>query len=162
MRYKIRQRVFSFGDNFTIKDENERPYFIVRGKVFSLGDKLALEDLNGNQLFYIEQKLFKLLPEYSIFQNDTQVARVKKEFTFFKPKFQIESSFGQYEMEGDIFSYNFQILKNRRVVAEVSKKWFAFSDTYGADIADGENQGFLLALVIVIDQVIHDNNKNNG
>lgn len=161
MRYKIRQRIFSFGDNFTIKDENERPFFIVRGKVFSFGDKLALEDLNGNQLFYIEQKLFKLLPEYIIHQNDKPVARVKKEFTFLKPKFDIESNFGQYEMEGDIFSHDFQILKNGRVVAGINKKWFSFSDTYGVEIADGENQAFLLALVIIIDQVIHDNNKNN-
>lgn len=160
MKYKIRQRIFSFGDNFTIRDENETPHFIVRGKVFSLGDKLSLEDLNGNKLFYIEQKLFKFLPEYSIFQNDTQVAKVKKEFTFFKPKFNIESSFGRFDMEGDIFSHSFQILKNGRVVAEVSKKWLSFSDTYGVDIADGENQAFLLALVIVIDQVIYDNDGN--
>lgn len=157
MLYKIRQRIFSFGDNFTILDGNETPRFIVRGKVFSLGDKLALEDLNGNTLFYIEQKLFKFLPEYSIFQNNIEVAKVKKEFTFFKPRFNIESNFGQYEMEGDVFSHNFQILKSGRIVAEVSKEWFSFSDTYGAEISDSENQGFLLALIIVIDQVIHDN-----
>ena len=30
------------------------------------------------------------------------------------------------------------------------------SDTYGVDIADDEDYGFILALVIVIDQVLHD------
>lgn len=161
MRYKVRQRVFSFGDNFTIKDESDRPWFIVRGKFFAIGDKLALEDLDGNQLFYIEQKLFKFLPEYNIFQNDIQVAKVKKELSFFKPKFSIESRFGQYEVDGDIFSYSFQVLKNNRTVATINKKWFAFSDTYGVDVIDEENQAFLLTLVIVIDQIMHDKNNNN-
>lgn len=162
MRYQIRQKVFSFGDNFTIKGENDEPRFIVRGRVFSLGDKLTLEDLNGNELFYIEQRIFKLLPEYHIYQNGMEAAMVKKEFTFFKPRFHIESRYGNFDVEGDVFGYNFRVLKNGRTVAAVNKKWFAFSDTYGVEVEDGENQAFMLALVIVIDQVIHDNSRNNG
>lgn len=157
MRYQIRQRIFSLGDNFTIKGEDGEPRFIVKGRVFSLGDKLSVEDLYGNELFYIEQKLFKFLPEYNIFQKGIQVARVKKEFSFFTPKFYIESTYGTFDMVGDILGYNFEITKNGKVVAVVNKKWFSFSDTYGVEIDDRENHGFLLSLVIVIDQVIHDN-----
>ena len=36
MRFIVRQKVFSFGDNFTIKDETGNEHFIVRGKVFAL------------------------------------------------------------------------------------------------------------------------------
>lgn len=162
MRYQIRQKIFSFGDNFTIKNEYEEPQLIVRGKIFSFGDKLTLEDLNGNELFYIEQKVFKFLPEYHIFQNGSEVAMIKKEFTFFKPRFYIESDFGSFDIEGDVFGHNFEVLKNGRFVAAVNKAWFAFSDTYGVDIDDGENQAFMLALVIVIDQVIHDNKNNHN
>jgi uncharacterized protein YxjI len=46
-RYQIRQRIFSFGDKFTIKDEQGQGVFAVRGKVFSLGRKLVLEDMAG-------------------------------------------------------------------------------------------------------------------
>jgi uncharacterized protein YxjI len=46
-RYQIRQRIFSFGDKFTIKDELGQGVFAVRGKAFSLGRKLALEDMAG-------------------------------------------------------------------------------------------------------------------
>lgn len=162
MRYQIRQRIFSLGDNFVIKGENDEPRFIVKGKVLSFGDKLSLQDLNGNELFYIEQKLFKFLPEYYIFHNGMNVANVKKEFSFFKPKFHIESQYGTYSMEGDIFGHDFNVLKDGRTAAYVSKKWFAFSDTYGVDIDDHEDQAFLLALVIVIDQVIHDSDGHNN
>lgn len=160
MRYQIRQRVLSLGDNFTVKDEYDNDRFIVKGKLFSFGNKLRIYDLNGSEVVYIEQEIFHLLPRYNIFLKDTYVATVKKELSFFKPKFFIESTMGNYTMEGEIFSHEFQILKEGREVAYVSKKWFSFSDTYGADILDSENQEFMLSLVIVIDQILYDN-KNN-
>jgi uncharacterized protein YxjI len=162
MLYKIRQKIFSFGDNFTIKDDKDEDQFIVRGKVFAIGDKLKIEDMFGNELVYIEQKVFRLLPEYNIFSDGKHLAKVKKEFTFLKPRFNISSIVGNYTISGDFFGHNFEIIKNGSVVASVNKKWISFSDTYMAEIADTEDQAFMLALVIVIDQVIHDNNSNNN
>lgn len=159
MRYLIRQRVFSFGDNFTIKDETGQDRYVVQGKVFSLGDKLKIQDLMGNELFYIEQQLFRFLPEYYIYAGGQQVASVKKQLTFFTPKFMIDSVYGSYDIEGDFFGYDFQITKDGRVVAVISKQWFSFSDTYGIDIEDGEDHAFLLTLAIVIDQVLHDEKR---
>ena len=162
MRFIIKQKFFSFGDSFVIKDEMGNPHFQVQGKVFSFGDKLRLYDMQGNEVVYIEQKLFKLLPEYTIYYKGMPAAKVKKEFTFFKPRFNIESFIGNYTIEGNFWGMDFNVLKNGRIVAQVSKSWFSFRDTYGVDIADGEDNAFILALVIVIDQVIHDNNHNNG
>lgn len=162
MRFIVKQKIFSFGDNFIINDEMGNPYFQVKGKVFSLGDKLHICDMQGNEIVYIEQKLFKFLPEYTIYYKGMPAARVKKEFTFFKPKFNIESFIGNYTIEGDFWGMDFNVLKNDRIVAHVSKRWFSFRDTYGVDISDDEDYAFILALVIVIDQVIHDNNHNNN
>jgi len=164
MRYIMREKIFSLADKFYIKDEMDSPRYYVEAKLFSIGDKLRMYDLEGTELMYIEQKLFKFLPEFNIFRNGKQVARVKKEFTFFKPKFNIESVYGDFTIEGDIFAYKFEILKNGRPVAFVNKKWFSFSDTYSVEIVDQEDHPFILALVIVLDQVLHDNknNSNNG
>ncbi|NLM43981.1 MAG: hypothetical protein GX201_08230 [Clostridiales bacterium] len=161
MRFMVKQKIFSFGDNFTIKDEMGNPHFQVRGRVFSLGDKLRLYDMKGNEVVYIEQKLFKLLPEYTLYYNGMPAAKVKREFTFFRPRFSIQSFIGDYTIEGNFWGMDFNILKNGIIVAQVSKRWFSFGDTYGVDISDDENYAFILALVIVIDQVIHDNNHNN-
>ncbi len=133
--------------------------YIVRGKVFSIGDKLKLEDLNGNELFFIEQQVFRFLPEYYIYAGGQQVASVKKQLTFFTPKFVINSTYGSYDIEGDIFGYDFQISKDGITVATINKKWFSFSDSYGIEIVDGEDHAFLLTLAIVIDQVLHDKKK---
>lgn len=160
MKFIIRQKVFSFGDNFTIKDEMQNDRYLVKGKVFSLGDKLRIFDMAGNEIVYIEQKLFKFLPEYNIYLYGQHAARVKKEFKLFSHKFNIESSMGQYTVDGNFLGFDFNIMKNGMLVTTVSKKFFAWSDTYGVDISPSENEAFMLALVIIIDQVVHDNDNH--
>lgn len=162
MRFVVRQKIFTFGDNFTIKDEYGNDHFLVRGKVFTFGNKLRIYDMSGRELYYIEQKLLRFLPEYTIYQSGKPIARVKKEFTFFRPRFNIESTIGDFSIEGNFLAMDFSILKDRRFVAQVSKRWFSFADTYGIDIVEDEDHGFLVTLVIVIDQVLHDNNHNNS
>lgn len=162
MRYLVRQRLFAFNDSFNITDEYERPVFQVEGKIFSIGNKLSIYDMSGNKKVYIEQKVFRLLPEYEIYEDERIVARVKKQLTFFKPKMDIDSDYGRFEVEGDVFGYNFSILKDGKIIAVVNKKFISFSDTYAVEVAEGEKDDFVLALVIVIDQVLHDNNKNNS
>jgi uncharacterized protein YxjI len=159
LRYKIRQRIFSFGDNFTIKDQYDNDRFEVQGKVFSFGDKLKIYDMAGNELVYIEQEMFHLLPRYNIYLNGSHAAAVKKELSLFKPSFTIESNMGDYTIYGDIFAHEFEILKGDFRAAYVSKGWFSFSDSYGAEISESENQAFMLAMVIVIDQILYDKKK---
>lgn len=161
MRFIVKQRILSLSDSFVIEDENGHPAYQVKGKLFSFGDQLTLYDLSNQKQIYIEQKLFKFLPEYHFFEQGRRVAVVKKEFTFFKPRFNIESEFGSYTIEGNFLGYNFQILKDSRVVARVDKEFFSLRDTYSVEISPGEDQGFLLAICIVIDQTLHDSNHNN-
>lgn len=162
MRYILRQKIFSLSDKFYIKDEKENPRYYVESKIFSFGDKLKLFDLEGTELTYIEQKVLRFLPEYNIYKLGKLVATVKKELTFFRPKFNIESKYGDFTIEGDFFGHDFSILKNGKPVAFVSKKWFSFTDTYCVDIVADEDHPFILSLAIVLDQVLHDNHNNNS
>jgi len=157
MRYLVRQKIFSLRDRFTIKNEYGEDCFMVYGKILSLGNKLHLTDMHGNELYYIEQKIFRLLPEYTIYQNGVPVAQVKKNFTLFRPSFDITSVYGNYNISGNMWAYDFSIFKNGLPVAVVSKQWFSFSDTYGVSIDDKEDAAFILALVIILDQIYHEN-----
>jgi len=47
-----------------------------------------------------------------------------------------------------------------QVVAEVSKRWFSFTDTYGVDIQEGEDDVLILASTVVIDMVCHGDQKS--
>jgi uncharacterized protein YxjI len=161
MKYLIRQKVFSFGDKFTIKNELSEDCYQVVGKVFSLGNKLSLYDMQGRELYFIQQKLMKLMPEYHLLKGEDIVAVVKKKLTFLKARFEIESSLGYYTIQGSPFGYNFQILKDNQVVATISKQFFSMTDAYGIDISNNEDQAMMIALVIVIDQVVHENNSGS-
>lgn len=160
MKFIVRQKIFSFADNFIIKDSVGKPRYQVEGKFFSIGKKLNIYDMEQNHLIYIEQEVFRFLPEYFLHENGEVVARVKKEFTFLIPKVNIESVYGDFTIDGSVFGYNFTVSKDGNVVATISKEFLSFSDSYVVDI-EGENEDFLLALVIVIDQIFHDN-KNKG
>lgn len=162
MRYYIQQKIFSFSDEFTIKNAQGDDIFKVKGKLMSFGNKLRIYSMDGRELVYIEQKLFRFLPEYHIYIDNTYGAMVKKEFTFMKPKLYIESKFGNFNVEGNFFQHNFDVFKNGSTVASIDKKIMSWSDSYEVGIADTENQVFMLALVIVIDQIFHDNKNNNN
>ncbi|MEG1795297.1 MAG: LURP-one-related family protein [Clostridium sp.] len=161
MRYIINQKIFTFGDDFTIRDYTEREVFFVKGKVFAIGDKLKMYDIHGQEVVNIRQKVMAFMPEYYIDLFGQEVARVKKQFTLFTQKFDIDSTLGTYEICGNILAHNFIIYKNGVQVAETSKKWLAIRDSYTVDISENENHAFILALCIVIDQVLHDQNRNN-
>ncbi|MBN2879776.1 MAG: LURP-one-related family protein [Clostridia bacterium] len=163
MRVSIKQKVFSFGDKFSVNAEDGTPIIYVEGKVFSVGNKLKVLGSDGSELFYIEQKVFKLLPEYRIFSGGQEIAFIKKEFTFLKPKINITSTYGNFTIDGNMIGYNFSISKNGKVVGTVSKKFVAFSDSYTLDIFDEEeNIPFLITLTIVIDQILHDGDNRNS
>lgn len=157
MIYQVKQKIFSLGDKFTITDRDGLDRFQVQGKILSLGAKLSFQDMSGNELYYIEQQLLRLLAEYHIYQNDTLVASCKQKFSFLGSKFEISSMNGHYTIEGRPLNYNYEIFKDGQLIARIDKQFFSFADTYGVDIGETEDHGFILSLVIVIDQVVHNN-----
>ena len=47
----------------------------------------------------------------------------------------------------------------KEAVAEASKRFFSLRDTYGVSIADGEDDALILATVVVIDLVLHEDDQ---
>jgi uncharacterized protein YxjI len=157
MRYVLKQRLLSWGDDFYIKDELGRDRYFVDGKAFSFGDQLSFQDLNGNELAFIKQKVFSWGPTYEITRGDELVAVVKKElFAFFHHRFTVDvPGPNDLEAEGNFTDHDYIFRRNGKVVATVSKKWLTFADTYGIEIADDEDQVLLLASAVVVDQACH-------
>ncbi|SHK24477.1 LURP-one-related/scramblase family protein [Paramaledivibacter caminithermalis] len=156
MKYMIKQKIFSLRTGFNIKNEFEEDIYSVKGEVFSLGKKLRLYDIEGKELVYIEQELFNFLPVYKIYIDGKIIAKIKKKFTLFRTELSIESNGKEYTLEGDFLAHEYRILSQDRVIANISKEWFSFGDTYGVEISDAESHPFILALVIVLDQACHE------
>ena len=78
MRYVLKQKFWSWGDDFTIKNADGQDAFFVDGKAFSWGDKLSFQDMSGKELAFIRQKLLSWGPTYEIDVHGKLVAVVKK------------------------------------------------------------------------------------
>ena len=157
MRYIMRERILSWGDDFTIKDSEGRDAYYVDGKVFSLGHKLAFKDANGQELCRIDQKLLSLGPQYEIIRGGETVAVVKKHlFTLFRARFSVDVP-GPDDLEatGNFLDHDYVFARAGREVAHASKKWVTLSDTYSIDIDEGEDAVLILASAVVIDLVSH-------
>jgi len=161
MRYVMRQKLLSLADNFTIKNEQEQDVFLVKGKVFSFGDKLSFQDLAGNELVFIDQRLLNWSPTYELWKGDELLAVVKRElFSFIHHRFTVDvPGPNDLEAEGDFLDHEYTISRGGSVVATVSKRWFSWADTYGIEIADGEDDVLVLATAVVVDMVCHDDGK---
>jgi uncharacterized protein YxjI len=161
MRYVMKQKLFSWGDDFYIKDDQGRDVFFVDGKAFSLGDKLSFQDMAGNELAFIGQKLLSWGPSYEIYRGSQLVAVVKKSlFTLFHCKFTVDvPGPDDLEAEGDFLDREYGFTRGGRTVANVSKQWFSLTDSYGVEIADGEDDILILASTVVIDMVCHGDHK---
>jgi uncharacterized protein YxjI len=157
MRYIMKQKLFAFGDDFYIRDEEGREVFFVDGKAFSFGDQLAFRDLGGQELAFIRQKLLSWGPTYEIHRNGALAAVVKKElFTFFHCTFTVDvPGPADLEASGNFTDHEYTFTRGDEPVARVSKEWFSWSDTYGVEIADGEDDILILASTVVIDMVCH-------
>lgn len=163
MRYVLRQKFWSWGDDFTIKNAAGADVFFVDGRAFSWGDKLSFQDMNGNELAFIRQKLLSWGPTYEIEVHSRLVAVVKKKlFTFLRCKFTVDvPGPGDLEAQGDFLDHEYSFERSGRGVASVSKRWFSWTDTYGVDIASNADDVLILASAVVIDMVCHQESKRD-
>jgi len=163
MQYKMRQRILTLSDRFDIADASDQVCYQVQGKLLSFGKKLFLRDAQGKDLYYIKQKLFRFLPEYEIFHQNEVVLRVKKRFSFFRPKFDVFAADGTWEIEGNFMDHEYALRRNGVLLAQISKAYFTLRDTYGINIQDDVDfdPAAIIALAIVIDMVCHER-RNRG
>ena len=59
------------------------------------------------------------------------------------------------DVQGNILDHEYTIEEGRTKVAEVSKKWFRLRDTYGVEIAPGQNDVLILAITVCVDMMAH-------
>src|SRR6516165_5426257 len=120
MRYMMKQKLFSWGDDYCIKDETGQDRFFIDGKVFSLGNQLSFQDMAGNELCFIKQVLLSWGPTYEIYHGQQLWATVKKElFTFFRASFEIdESGAAPLEAQGDFTDHTYTFTRGEKPIAE--------------------------------------------
>jgi len=151
MKLYIKQKVFSWGDKFTVWDAEGNAKYAVEGEIFTWGKKLHVYDAAGREAAFIQQEVFSFLPRYYVFCGDRQIAEIKKEFTLFFPRYTVEGL--DWEVEGSFMAHEYEITRNGQSVVSISKEWMTWGDSYELDIKNAADEIAALAVVLTIDCV---------
>jgi uncharacterized protein YxjI len=57
------------------------------------------------------------------------------------------------EAKGNIVDHEFKVERGGDKVAEISKRWFRVRDTYGIEVAPGQDDALIIACTVCIDQM---------
>jgi len=163
MRYAVREKLFSIGDDFWITDEQGGKAFLVDGKVLRLRQTLEIQDPDGRVLVTVRKKLIAMHETMEIEQDGAVVATVRK--ALISPlhhRSVVDLADGsQLETVGNILDKEFEIRAGSQVLARISRAWFRIRDTYGVDVAPGQADVLFLAIAAALDRIQHDEEARN-
>lgn len=150
----IKQKLFSLGEKFTIKNQQEEDVYYVEGSFMQIPKTFSIIDTKRNEVALITKKVFSFLPKFFVEVNGKEVLTIRKEFSFFKPRYTIDAA--DIEVEGNWWDMDFQILQRGAMIGKVNKQWFTWGDSYKVQILDEEVEVIIIAIVIAIDCVKAD------
>lgn len=149
MKLLFKQRFFSWFDSYDIYDEAGKTVYTVKGQL-SWGHCLKIYDALGNEIGTVKERVLTFLPKFEIYMGSNYIGCISKEFTFFKPKFNID--YNGWHIEGDFFEWDYRILNmSGQCIADISKQHFNWTDTYVIDVCDPKDALCALMLVVAID-----------
>jgi uncharacterized protein YxjI len=153
-RYRMVEKLVSFGDDFYIQNDHGERVCKVDGKALRVRDTLVFRDMQGNEVCKIQQRIALIRDSMEIEGPDSQrLAMVHKAMiTPIRDRYVVKVGDGpDLEVQGNILDHEYRIGN----VATVSKKWFRLRDTYGVEVAPEQNDVLILAAAVCIDQMAH-------
>lgn len=149
MKLLFKQRFFSWFDSYDIYDDAGNTVFTVKGEL-SWGHLLRIYDAKGNEVGYVKEKILTWLPKFEMYIGENCIGCIQKEFSFFKPKFNID--YNGWNVEGDWFEWDYTIVNTSgQYVASVSKELWNWTDTYVINVQNSQDAVYALMLVLAID-----------
>ena len=159
-RYIMRQKMVSIGNDYWIENEQGEQVFKIDGKI-GLHKTYIFEDLRGKRLAKIHKVLVSVKETMEIEgPAGEKLAVVKKDiFTPLKEHFVVDIIDGSnLEIHGNILDHEYSIEDGSSKAAQVSKKLFHVRDSYTISIEPGQDDVFILAVVVCIDEMTHAGN----
>ncbi|MCU7556892.1 LURP-one-related family protein [Macrococcus capreoli] len=151
MRLYAKKKILSWTQDFSIMNERDEVVYTAKGQFDLLGRrKLRILDGNGNELAFIKQRVAAFSTTMDVLVNGYETMTIRKKMLSFRPTFIIQGE--DWIVRGNFLNYEYVIEDgNGRLVAEISKKFFSWTDTFGIDIIDDRaNVAHVIAVVMAI------------
>ena len=155
-RYQMREKLVDVGDDFWIENGAGRKIFKIDGKAVRVRDTFAIKDANGRTVAQIQERMLRVKDDMEVEDGRSRrAASVKKAVIDpVRDRYTVQIKGGpDLEVKGNILDHEYKIGEGRHQVAEVSKKWFRVRDTYGVEIAPGQDDGVILAITVCLEEM---------
>ena len=154
-QYQMREKMFAIGDDFWVETGDGERAFKVNGKALRVRETLVLESPAGEELYTIQEKKVRVRDTMEVERAGKTVATIKKALISpLRDRYSVEVE-GDKDLEakGNIVDHEYTIERDGEKAAEVSKRWFRVRDTYGIEVAPGQNDALIVAVAVCIDQM---------
>jgi uncharacterized protein YxjI len=153
MEYVMSSR-WSLMERFEITDSSGAPQFEARGH---LGGRISLLDGSGQEVADIRKHV--MTDTHEVYVSGQRTAQVRHA-GIFGDKYDIESGLGRLEARGHFDGGDYVVSRGGQPVARMVRK-FSIREKFAVEVADNENQAFILALVLAI-EAIHEERRQQG
>ena len=156
-RFQMRQKMMSIGDDYWIEDDSGAKAFKVDGKAMRIRDTWVLQDNMGREVATIREKKLSIRNKIKIELAGGGEATVKKALVGLRDRFHVEVDGGEdLKVHGNIVDHEYEVERDGKKIAEVSKKWFRIRDTYGVEVRDPQATVLVLAVTVAVDSMSHE------
>jgi len=155
----MQEKLISIGDDYWIEDNAGERVFKVDGKALRLRNTLILQNKEGQDLYRIQERMLRIRDTMEIERAGGGVAATisKTLISPLRNRWTVRVADGpDMDIQGNIPGLEYRITAGRQQVAEVSRKWFRVRDTYGVEVAPGQDDALILAITVSIDQMVHN------
>lgn len=145
----FRQRFFSWLDSYDIYDPTGKTIYTVTSQL-SWGHCLHILDAAGSLAGTVQEKVLTFLPKFEIYDQQTLIGMIYRNFTVFYPSYTID--FNGWQINGDIVTWNYTVTDHQnQLVAEIHKDLWHMTDCYCIHVEDDQNALLVLMIVLAID-----------
>ena len=124
--------------------------YFVKAEFLTLGHQIHVYDKrSGQELGSIHQRLFTLMPTFEIVINGRVVGAVRKRFSLFVPRYEVD--YRGWDVEGDFMNWDYQVTRGSTEIMTISRELFRWGDTYVLRYDNPADEMPGLLLVIAID-----------
>lgn len=156
LRFQMRQRLLSVGDDYWIEDEAGQRAFLVDGKALRIRDTWILKDPAGNQVAEIKERKLTVRDKMHLVVRGRE-ATVTKRIVGIRDHFKVELD-GRPDLSahGNVVDHEYEIEQDGAKVAEVSKRWFRVRESYGVEVFGDTDPALVLSIAVAIDGMTRD------
>jgi len=155
VRFQMREKLVSVGDDSWIDDADGRHVFKANGKAARVRDTFILEDTRGNQVAKIQERKLHVKDTMTI-DLGGRSATVKKALVGIRDRFHVDvDGADDLKIHGNVVDHEYEIEQSGTTIATVSKKWFRVRDTYGVEVDPNADVALVLAVTVAIDDLSH-------